>query len=174
MNLLDQTLANRAQRVLKNTGGESNCTLGREISSAQTDRPVGSGSSSNLDGTGEGDCCLVIVGTAMTRDPMEALGGHLCRRGGPPMERIDTALSHFSITQFNCWGKYSTWDVHQVVILLPSLPLAPLTLRPSCIRGATGGIHRNHGSPCRIGQSQHVTVITFKDGPLSEQPVGAN
>lgn len=51
-------LANRAQRVLKNTEGESNRTSGREISSAFAGW-VGSTVSSNLDGTGEVDSCLV-------------------------------------------------------------------------------------------------------------------
>jgi len=95
MNLFDQILENRAQRVLKNTDGESNLTLGLEISSAFADRIVGPSSTSNSSGTGEGDWCLAFVGTAMEFDSMEAIGDLLCRRDGSPMWRIDTGLSSF-------------------------------------------------------------------------------
>ena len=74
MNLFVQMLANRAQRVLKNTEGESNRTFGLGTSSVCNDRVVGSPSSSNLDGTGEAGCCLVVVGTALTSESMGALG----------------------------------------------------------------------------------------------------
>jgi hypothetical protein len=74
-------LTNRAQRVLKNTDGESNRTLGLVISSVPKDWVVGSASSSNLDGTGEADCCLAIVGTAVTVESMGAPGERSGRRG---------------------------------------------------------------------------------------------
>jgi len=73
MNLFVQMLTNRAQRVLKNTEGESNRTFGLCITSVFGDRVVGSPSSSNLDGTGEADCCLIVVGTALTLESMGAL-----------------------------------------------------------------------------------------------------
>jgi len=74
MNLFVQMLTNRAQRVLKNTEGESNRTFGLGISPTFKDRVVGSPSSSNLDGTGEADCCLVVFGMALTSESMGALG----------------------------------------------------------------------------------------------------
>ena len=75
MNLLVQMLTNRAQRVLKNTEGESNRTFGLEISSVFKDRAAaGSPSSSNLDGTGEVDCRLIVAGAALTLESMGALG----------------------------------------------------------------------------------------------------
>jgi len=74
MNLFVQMLANRAQRVLKNTEGESNRTCGLDTSSSvPKDLVVGSPPSSNLDGTGEADCCLVVVGMALTSESMGAL-----------------------------------------------------------------------------------------------------
>ena len=81
MNLLVQILTNLAQRVLKNTDGESNRIFGLTISPVVTDRVVGSTSSSNFEGTGETDCCLVAVGAGVTVDSMEALGGGSGRRG---------------------------------------------------------------------------------------------
>lgn len=93
MNLLDQMLEKRAQRVSKNTDGESNRTLGLEIPSIFTDRVAGSSSILNSSGTGEGEWCLAFVGTAIRFDPMEALDDPLCRRGGSPVGRFDTGLS---------------------------------------------------------------------------------
>ena len=95
MNLLDQILENLAQRVSKNTDGESNRTLGLEISSVFTDRIFGPSSTSNSNTTGEGDCCLAFVGTAMEFDSVEAIGDLLCRRDGSPVWRIDTGLCSF-------------------------------------------------------------------------------
>ena len=92
MNLFDQMLENRAQKLLKNTNRESNRTLGLEIPSAFTDRVVGSSSVSNSDGTGEGDCCSTSLGIAMTRHSVKVFDEHLCRRDGSPMERIWTAI----------------------------------------------------------------------------------
>ena len=74
MNLLVQMLANRAQRVLKNTEGESNRTFGLDIFSVFKDWVAGSPSSSNLDGTGDADCCLIVVGAAFTPESMGDLG----------------------------------------------------------------------------------------------------
>ena len=65
MNLFVQMLANRTQKVLRNTEGESNRTLGLVISFVFKGWVIGSPSSSNLDGTGEADCCLIVVGTAL-------------------------------------------------------------------------------------------------------------
>jgi len=87
MNLFDQMLENRAQRVLKKTNGELNRTLGLETLSALTDRVVGSSSVSKPDGTGGGDCRFVPLGIAMTLDSAEALDEHLRRRDGSPMEK---------------------------------------------------------------------------------------
>lgn len=112
MNLFDQTLANRAQSVLKNTDGESNRTLGLEIFSMFTDRMVGPASSPKLDETGEGDCCLGFVRTAMTLESTKTLAKHLCRRGGPPMEPgIETVfLSANWTTGVNSYhGEYIRW-----------------------------------------------------------------
>ena len=91
MNLLVQILANRAQRVLKNTDGESNRTFGLTISSAVADRIVGSASSSNFDGTGEVDCCLVVVRTGVT-ESMGALDEGSGQRNASTVEKIDTNL----------------------------------------------------------------------------------
>lgn len=110
MNLFDQTLANRAQRVLKSTDGESNRTPGLEIFS---DRIVGSTSSSKPDETEEADCCLGFVRAAMAIEPTEALAKHLCRRGGSPMEpRIETVfLSVDWTTRVNSYHrKYIRWQ----------------------------------------------------------------
>lgn len=61
-NRLVQMLAKRAQRVLKKTEGESNRTSGLAVGSMVADGMVGDpSSSSNFDGTGETDCCLVVV-----------------------------------------------------------------------------------------------------------------
>lgn len=84
MNLLVQILANRAQRVLKNTDGESNLIFGLAV----TDRMAGSASSSNFDGTGETDRCLVVVDTGATVDSMEVLGGDSGRRDDFVMDKI--------------------------------------------------------------------------------------
>jgi len=94
-NLFDQILENLAQKVLKNTGGESNRTLGLEIPSVFTARVVGPSSTSNSNGSGEGDWCLAFVGTAIKFDSMGALGDLLCRRDGSPVGSIDTGLSSF-------------------------------------------------------------------------------
>ena len=65
MNLFVQMLANRAQRVWKNTEGESNRTFGLGVSEFK-DRVVGSPESSvNFDETGEGDCCIVVAGVTL-------------------------------------------------------------------------------------------------------------
>lgn len=77
---MDQILENRAQRVPKNTDGESNRTLGLETPSVFTDRVVGPSSTENASGTGERDCCLVFAGTAMKFDTAEILDELLCRR----------------------------------------------------------------------------------------------
>jgi len=84
MKLFDQILEKRAQKVLKNTNGESNRTLGLETSPTFTDRVVGPSSSLNLDGAGEADCCLTVIGIATTLDSMEALDKRSGRRDGPP------------------------------------------------------------------------------------------
>ena len=65
MNLFVQILANRAQRVWKNTNGESNRTFSLGISSVFKDRVVRSPSSVNFDETGEGDCCIVFTRVAL-------------------------------------------------------------------------------------------------------------
>lgn len=73
MNLLVQILAKRAQRVLKKTEGESNRTSGLAVSAIVADGMVGDPSSSNFDGTGETDCCLVVVvGAGVTLGSMGA------------------------------------------------------------------------------------------------------
>jgi len=95
MNLLDQMLEKRAQRVSKNTNGESNRTLGLEIPSMFTDRVAGSSSTSNSGGTWEGEWCFALVGTAIMFDSMEILDDPLCRRGGSPVGGFDTSLSPF-------------------------------------------------------------------------------
>ena len=73
VNLFVQILANRAQKVLKNTEGESNRTFGLDTFSVPKDRVVGSPSSSNLDGTGETDRRPIVVETALTPESMGAL-----------------------------------------------------------------------------------------------------
>lgn len=74
MNLFVQILANRAQRVLKNTDGESNRIFGLTISaSVSVDPTVGSAPSSDLYGGGEADPSLVFFEIGATVDSM-ALG----------------------------------------------------------------------------------------------------
>jgi hypothetical protein len=80
MNVLDQMLENRAQRVLKNADGESNRTLGLETPSVFTDRVVGPSSTANASGIGERDRPPVFVVTAMDFDTAETPHGLLCRR----------------------------------------------------------------------------------------------
>jgi hypothetical protein len=75
-NLLVQMLAKRAQRVLKKTEGESNRISGLAAGSMVADGMVGDPSSSNFDGTGERDCCLVVVvGAGVTLGSMGARWG---------------------------------------------------------------------------------------------------
>lgn len=59
---------------------------------------MGSASSSNFDGTGEVDCCLVAVGMGVT-ESMEALDEGLGRRNASAVEKIDTNLSSSSADQ---------------------------------------------------------------------------
>lgn len=73
MNLLVQMLANRAKKVLTNTEGESNRTFGLCAASVLKDGVEGLPSSSTLDGMGEADCCLIVVGKALTSESMGAL-----------------------------------------------------------------------------------------------------
>ena len=90
INLFVQMLANRAQMVSKNTEGESNRTCGLDTSSsASKDRVVGLPSSSNLGGTGEADCCRIVVGIASAPRSMGALGESSGRRDWPSMEKTD-------------------------------------------------------------------------------------
>lgn len=53
---------------------------------------VGSPSSSNLDGTGEADRCLVVDGTALTLESMGAPGENWSRRDGSLIEKFDADL----------------------------------------------------------------------------------
>ena len=100
MNLLVQILTNRAQRVLKNTDSESNRIFGLAIPSVLTDRVVGSTSSSNFDGTGEAESCLVVVvRTGAEIASMGALDGGSGRRDGPGIEKIEIDLGSSSADQ---------------------------------------------------------------------------
>ena len=98
-------LTNRAQRVLKNTNGESNWTFGLEIS-LFTDQVLGLTSSSNFGGIWETDHGLVVIGNAVTLNSMRVLGESSTRRDGPPTEKNDAGLSSWAgnqITEAGSW-----------------------------------------------------------------------
>ena len=97
MNLFVQTLAKRAQKVLKNTTGESNRTSGLETFSAFSHGVVGSASSANLDGTGETDRSLVAFGEAVTLGSMEALGERSGGRSDSPISGENDADAIFPV-----------------------------------------------------------------------------
>lgn len=71
--LFVQMAANRAQKVLKNTGSESNWTFGLTISSWLADG-AGSVPSSYLAGIGEVDSCLVVLGRGARLEAMRGSG----------------------------------------------------------------------------------------------------
>lgn len=94
MNLFVQILANRAKRVSRNTDGESNKTLGLEVSSTFVDRVTESTLSSNLDGTGEAGCWLVVVGAVTVFESMVILSEGSNRMDGSPTEKSGTGVSY--------------------------------------------------------------------------------
>jgi len=127
MNLLVQILANRAQRVLKNTDGESNRIFGLTTSSVATGEVVGSASSSNFDGTGEAACCLVVVRTGGTcaTESMGALGGGSGRRDVSVVENFTSIqVPHHSADQKPKGPGSFGAGVREAVVVIPRLSLA--------------------------------------------------
>lgn len=124
MNLLVQILANRAQRVLKNTDGESNRIFGLTISSAATGGVVGPASSSNFDGTGEAVCCLVVVRTGVV-ESMEALDEGSGRRDVSAVENFTPIqVPHHSADQKPKGPGNFGAGVREAVVAIPRLSLA--------------------------------------------------
>lgn len=82
MNLFVQILTKRAQKVSKNTDGDSKRIFGLATSSVLTDR-AGSAPSSYLDGSGEADFCLVVSEKGL--ESMEVPGEG--QRDGPEQEK---------------------------------------------------------------------------------------
>lgn len=109
MNLLVQILANRAQRVLRNTDGESNRILGLVISSVAMGRVVGSTSSSNLDGTGETDRCSVVVKAGGAFESMRGLGSSGRRDALAGHQENCVQLTRFSGTVARRFTHTSKW-----------------------------------------------------------------
>ena len=123
MNLFVQILANRAHKVWKNTDTESNRTSGLTTASAVTDRVPGSSSSSNLDGTGETDCILVVVvGMGVTLESMVRVQ---VKRDAPAMKKIPTDVS-ILISRSKTQAGSFVWGAHRAVASTsPPFPSAP-------------------------------------------------
>ena len=127
MNLLVQILTNRAQRVLKNTDGESNRIFGLTISSAATGRVAGPASSSNFDGTGEAACCLVVVRTGV-EESMEVLDEGSGRRDVSAVDTVNLTpiqVPHHSADQNPKGPGIFGVGVREAVVVIPRLSLAP-------------------------------------------------